>query len=148
MLITESLEFSPSLSLLLIGMDVMFFIFVISLIASICCAVPITLLVTDCVTMVDVFGGTPLGTSDQSVHECNVTSTLRHRTNRYSVRSAVRSLISSAYDFYLHIVYNIKLYLYNAYSKIKRKYLGLCMNLTETPEPEIKHLQNMNHKYI
>ena len=108
MLITMS---GRCLSLLLIGTDVMLLILAICLVVSSWFAVQLTLLVTDSILLmtdvpdiVDVFVGTPLGTSDhcfvscvlrveQSVPEYNIRSTvvLKHHTNWDNVRCAVRS---------------------------------------------------------
>ena len=101
-----------SMSLLLIGTDVMLLIFAICRAVSTWFAVTITLLhgnrldlvITDVPDIEDVFVGTPLGTSDhcfvscvlrveQSIPEYNIRSTvfLKHRANWDNVRCAVRS---------------------------------------------------------
>ena len=94
-----------SQSLQLIDIDVMRLIFAICEVLSSRCSVPFDLVMTDVPDIVDVIIGTPLCTLDhcfiscgfhveQSVLEYNVRSTvfLKHRTNRNSVGSAVKSL--------------------------------------------------------
>ena len=92
-----------SLSLLLIGTGVM--LLVVSLLPTHIAGNKLDLVMTDVPDIVDVFVGTPLGTSDrffvscmlwvkQSVPEYNIRSTvfLKYRTNWDNVRCAVRSL--------------------------------------------------------